>query len=103
MSDKKEAVSKRSTIEYDLDTWRARFHELKKDLPKNWMGKLALFDREFDSHDGTLTMMAVQRNRAGLVKTIQVVTTVEAMLKNKSKDSSLYKKWKSGNLKKASA
>jgi hypothetical protein len=93
-------LSKRSKKEiFDIAHWRERFREMKSKLPKNWMGKLAQYNSEFDTHEGTLTMMAVQKERAGLAKTVSVVTNLEVMLANpKPNQESTYQKWKSKKL-----
>lgn len=93
-------LSERSkNVEFDVEHWRERFLALKKRLPRNWIKDLVEFNGEFDSYEGTLSILAVKRGRAGLAKTMEVVSNLEAMLHEPQKNTSIYKKWQTKKLK----
>lgn len=92
-------MSKRQkNVEFDIEYWRERFAQTKAISPKNWMKCLAKFNPGYDTHEGSLSMIAVANNRAGLAKTAQLVADLEEMLATPAKATSTYEKWKKKEL-----
>jgi hypothetical protein len=96
---KQENISERQkNIEFDIVHWRERFARVKKKAPKNWMKCLAEFNPGYNTHEGSLTMLAVANKRAGLAKTARLVADLEEMIQAPEKPASVFDRWKKKGL-----
>jgi hypothetical protein len=92
-------MSERQKIpHFDIVHWRERFLEIKAKAPKNWMAALAKFNASYNTHEGTITMIAVTNKRAGLAKTAQLVQDLEEMITTPAPPVSKFDKWQKKKL-----
>jgi hypothetical protein len=96
---KQENISERQkNSEFDIVYWRKRFAGVKKKAPKNWMKCLVEFNPGYNTHEGTLTMLAVSNKRAGLAKTARLVADLEEMIQAPVKPATVYDRWRQKGL-----
>ena len=101
MTKKENSNERQKNAEFDILHWRERFARVKKKAPKNWMKSLAYYNPDYNTHEGSLAMLAVANKRAGLAKTARLVADLEEMIQapqTPDKPTSIFDRWQKKEL-----